>query len=295
MQVLARCLSVAIHLIRLLPLSCVRMIGQRLGYCFASIPTRDVIRCREHLQRAFPDKSSDWILKTSARCFGHFGRTAFTLLRLLSIPNKQLYKLVSIEGLENFYAHRQAYLQGEGTIIVGGHFGNWELQMRFMGLAGDMYAVGRRMDNELLDDFIINNLRTKNNDGKTIYQDQGLLPCIRALRQAGSVCMVPDQDLPKIPGIFSTWFNIPAYTPSGPAKLARSQNVAIQPVFFYEKAGRFVFHWGPRKTFQQTDNEDSDIQLMTNWIMAYQERLVQENPEQWVWWHRRWRTQPQSD
>lgn len=289
---LAQTLRLLLILVRLMPLSAARQLGLQLGYLFAHLPLRDVKRAHAHLRRAFPDTDQRFIDKTTIKCFGHFGCSLMTLLRLVSVPRERFIKMVKIEGLENLEAHTAAERRGEGSILLGGHFGNWELQMRFMGLFGRMLAIGRRIDNPALDAFVIKYLRTRDANIKTIYQDQGLLVAARGLRKGGNVCMVPDQDLPKIPGIFSTWFGIPAWTPSAPAKLARSHKAAIQPVYFYERAGRFVLHWGPRKYFKQSDDEDADVQYMTDWIMAYQEQLVRRFPEQWVWWHRRWRTQP---
>ncbi len=288
------CLKMSLYIIRIFPLDFIRLIGQKVGFLFAHLPLRDVKRCREHLKRAFPNASNEWINKTTIKCFGHFGRSALTILRLLHVENKDIFKYIKVEGQENLDAHREAYKNKEGTLLIGGHFGNYELQMRFMGLAGDIYTVGKRLRNENLNNFVMNDLRCKNNAATVIYQDQGLIPCSKALRKGGSVTMVPDQDLPKFPGIFSTWFNIPAYTPSGPAHLARLRGVAVQPVYFYERDGYFVFHWGPRKHFEKTADETADIQQITDWYMAYQEQLVRQYPEQWVWWHKRWRTQPED-
>ena len=277
-----------------IPLSLVRQLGRSLGALFAHIPSRDVKRCREHLARAFPDKTPQWIHKTSVKCWRHFFQAALTDLRLLHVKNTHLYKGVKVEGLEHMYAHRAAHKRGEGTVIMGGHFGNWEMQLRFMDLAGDMYSVGKKLVNPVINDLVVNNIRIKGTKVKVIYQEQGLIPCAKALRKGGSVTMIPDQDLPQFQGLFSTWFGIPAWTPLGPASLARTKKVAIQPCYCYEKAGYFILHWGPRKLFPRTDNQEHDVQIMTDWILAYEEALVRKHPEQWVWWHKRWRTTPEQ-
>ena len=277
-----------------IPIPVVRHCGKALGGLFGRIPSRDVKRCREHLGRAFPNESKEWIYKTSLKCWRHFFQAALTDLRLLHVDNKKLYKAVKVEGLENLYAHRAAHKRGEGTVIMGGHFGNWEVQMRFLDLAGDMYSVGKRLVNPIINDLVVNKIRIKGTKVKVIYQEQGLLPCAKALRKGGSITMVPDQDLPQFPGIFCDWFGIPAYTPSGPASLVRTKEVALQPCYCYELDNYFVLHWGPRKHFPKTDDKDHDIQIMTDWILAYEEALVRKHPEQWVWWHKRWRTRPED-
>ena len=251
-NLILRLIVSALPFLKAIPLDVLRRWARSLGALFACLPSRDVKRCRAHLQRAFPDKSSDWIAKTSSQCWQHFFQAGFTLLRLLHVDNSRLYKGVKVEGLENMYAHRAAHKRGEGTVIMGGHFGNWEMQLRFMDLAGDMYSVGKKLVNPVLNDLVVNNIRIKGTKVKVIYQEQGLIPCAKALRKGGSVTMIPDQDLPQFQGLFSTWFGIPAWTPLGPASLARTKKVAIQPCYCYEKGGYFILHWGPRKTFARS-------------------------------------------
>jgi predicted LPLAT superfamily acyltransferase len=89
----------------------------------------------------------------------------------------------------------------------------------------------------------------------------------------------------------TSWFGHPAYTPSGPAGLALLSRSPLQSAFVFERGGRWVMHWGPRRAFARSAKRDGDIAAITAWYTAYQEQLVRRDPHQWVWWHKRWRTQ----
>ena len=69
---------------------------------------------------------------------------------------------------------------------------------------------------------------------------------------------------------------------------------AVQPVFLFERAGRWVIHWGPRHQLPRSKQRDADIQAIIAWAMAYEEALVRTIPSQWVWWHKRWRTREED-
>lgn len=293
-QQLYRCIPLFVTCARIIPLSVMERGGQFLGAVFACLPIRDIHRCKEHLRRAYPAADNNWINKTCSRCFQHFFSMALMTLRMLQMDTRRMSRHVALEGAENARACAIDCQQGKGTVLMSGHFGHWELQSHFVSLIAPISVIGRRFDNPQLDAFVSETLRKKNPNTGVIYQDQGLLPCIRILRQGHIIAMVPDQDLPKIPGLFSTWYDIPAYTPIGPASLARSQQVAVQPSFLYYRQGRFVLHWGPRTIFERTDDKDADLQRITDYCVSYQEQLVRRFPWQWAWWHRRWRTTPES-
>jgi KDO2-lipid IV(A) lauroyltransferase len=88
------------------------------------------------------------------------------------------------------------------------------------------------------------------------------------------------------------WFGVDAYTPSAPAALTLLGGGGAQCAFLYERAGRWVLHVSPRRVFPRTRDREADLRAITGWAIRYEEALVRRAPEQWVWWHLRWRTRP---
>ncbi|MBA3685634.1 MAG: hypothetical protein H0W72_10415 [Planctomycetes bacterium] len=269
-------------------------LGGALGHAFALLPMRDQRRCREHLARAFPQRDRAWIARTACATFRHAGRMALWTLSTLHVPARRLCRGIAVEGAVNLRATAQACRRGEGTVGFSGHFGNWELLARVGGAVVPLTLIGRRLrDPEL--DAIVAGMRSDAGSTRVVYQDEGAIPCLRQLREGRLLATLPDQDVPRLAGVFVPWFGILAYTPSGPAALAAKTGCPVQPTYLYRRAGRWVIHWGPRWLPPPGMEARAAAEHLTARVMAYEEALVMRHPEQWVWWHKRWRTRPPEE
>jgi Kdo2-lipid IVA lauroyltransferase/acyltransferase len=265
-------------------------VGGGIGAMIGGLPLREVRRCREHLTKAFPEHDVAWVTRTTQRAFCHVVRTALWTATTLHWDVRRLRRHVAVEGVANFRALLAACKRGEGTVGFTGHFGNWELLSRIGATIMPLSAVGRRLRSPLAD-ALVQGARTVSG-GRLIYQDAPLGEFIRELRQGRLLAVLIDQDIARLAGCFVPWFGHPAYTPNAPAALARLTRSGVIPVFLYWKGYRWVLHAGPHRKFTRTKDSAADVREITAWVTAYEEAMVRRAPEQWVWWHRRWRTQP---
>ncbi|MHC5068436.1 MAG: lysophospholipid acyltransferase family protein [Planctomycetota bacterium] len=275
---------------RALPAPLAWRLGAALGDLFGRLPGRDQRRCREHLARAYPDRDPAWVARTARRSFRHFGRMTLWTLATLHRPPQALRRHVAWEGRKHLAALRAACQRNEGTLFVSGHLGNWELLSRVLGTIVPLSVLGKRMRNPEFDR-IITELRSAHGN-HTVYQDAGVRPCIAELRSGRVLGTLPDQDIPRLAGCFVPWFGHPAWTPIGPVTIAALGRVEVQGVYSFAHAGTWVLHISPRWRLDPTLPRNEAIAVLTARIMAYQEALVRRHPEQWVWWHKRWRTTP---
>ena len=289
---LGRATRVIGAVLRCIPSGLAWRLGGGMGALVGSLPTREVRRCREHLTIAFPQHDSAWINRTTRRAFCHAVRTALWTATTLHWDVRRLRRHVVVEGRENFRALLAACKRGEGTVGFTGHFGNWELLSRIGATIMPLSTVGRRLRSPLAD-ALVQSARTASG-GRLIYQDAPLNDFIRELRQGRLLAVLVDQDIPRLAGCFVPWFGHPAYTPNAPAALARLTRSGVIPVFLYWKGGRWVLHAGPHRTFPRTKDSTADVHAIIAWVTAYEEAIVRRAPEQWVWWHRRWRTKAEA-
>jgi KDO2-lipid IV(A) lauroyltransferase len=115
---------------------------------------------------------------------------------------------------------------------------------------------------------------------------------LRSLRHNEAIGMLIDQDT-DVPGVFVDFFGRPAWTPSGLAALALRTNAAVVlaldcrlPDDHHE-----VVVKGPIELIR-TGNKDNDILENTRRISLMIEEHIRAYPDQWVWFHERWKTQP---
>jgi len=276
---------------RVLPSSFAWWFGGLLGWTFGGLHWRDQNDARTHLRRAWPDRDAAWIERITRNNFRHHGRMALWSLANFHHPPQAIQRGIVVEGADNLRAAIRASRRSEGTVIFSGHFGNWELLGRAHAAMAPLAMIGKRMRNPDLDALLIQ-LRLAMPNAQIIYQDQGVMPALRALREGRLLSALADQDVKRLTMAHVPWFGIPAATPIGPAQLARISGCALQPVFCYRKGGRWVVHWGPRRLCARTADREADATALMAWVTAYFEQLVRRHPEQWVWWHRRWRTPP---
>ena len=276
---------------RIVPARRAGWFGEVLGHWFAYWPGRDQGRARAHLRLAFPDAGRDWIERAARRCFRHFGGMGLWSLCSLHHDPRGILAGSPAEGPANMRAAWRACLRRRGTLILSGHLGNWELLARCAGSIMPATILGRRLRYPELDELIREWRGVGGN--RLIDQDAGLRPCLRELREGRLMATLPDQDVGRLAGVFVPFFGRPAYTPIGPAMLAVLARVPMQSVFCYRRAGRWVFHWGPRIAPPASGDRERDAAILTATAMAYQERFMRARGlEQWVWWHKRWRHAP---
>ena len=279
-------------LLRCIPPWLAWRLGGCLGSVIGSLPLRDVRRSREHLAKAFPERDHGWVVRTARRTFVHFTRMALWTAATLHWDIRRIRRNVVVEGQENFRVLLAACKRGEGTVGFTGHYGNWELLSRIGATIMPLSLVGRRLRSPLAD-ALVQAARTSSG-GRLIYQDAPFADFVRDLRAGRLLAVLVDQDIPRLAGCFVPWFGDLAYTPNAPAALARLTRSGVMPVFLYWKHGRWVLHAGPHRYFPRTRDSDGDVRAIIAWVTAYEEAVVRRAPEQWVWWHKRWRTRPED-
>jgi len=275
---------------RLLPECFAWPIGRLLGAWFADLPGRDQRRCRAHLRRAWPGRDPGWYDRTARACFAHFAGMALWSFATLHHSPTRLRRGVVVEGREHFRElirhHRDG---GHAVVIFTGHFGNWELLARMLADLGRFSMIGRRLSPPWVD-ALTRGLR-EYHGARQIDREDGVRPLLRELREGRAIATLPDQDIPSLAGIFVPWFGSEVFTPSGPALLSIAGGSSWCSVFCYRRGDRWVVHCSPLRAAPPRGGErDATARAITARAMAYQEALVRRHPEQWVWWHKRWRT-----
>ena len=278
---------VAAFLLYLLPMRVGTVIGAFLGRCvFYALPKYRNITI-SNLTRVFGnEKSPEEIRAIALEVFGSLGKTACELINFPKINEKNIDDFVTIDGIE--YVD-ESFRRGKGTIILGSHFGNWEIlgmAFRVKGYPG--VTIGRRIYFHKYDSYL-NNLR-KTHDVNVVYRDESARKMLKTLKDNKILGIVADQDVDSVDGVFVNILGKPAYTPVGPVVLAQVSGANIIPAFVIRKNGRHIMKIEKPVELVDTGNKEADIVTNTqNWsdvVGSY----IKKYPEQWVWMHRRWKT-----
>jgi len=194
-------------------------------------------------------------------------------------------------------AARRRLLQLEesgGWIGVSGHIGNWELLAAWLSwLPGRdrVYAIAKRVPNPHLNRIVEDARRRVG--VHTLYREDPPTRFLRLLREGERMGAIPDQDVPSLPGIFIDFLGHPAYTPTGPARLALAANVPLVPMAFLRKGGGFeVIVTEPIYPDRSRPKDEEILRLTQAWNRRLEE-MIHEHRDQWAWFHARWKTTPE--
>jgi len=242
-----------------------------------------------HLQKALGQTRSPGEIRQIAReVFQNLVLNLFECIQFSGADDQQLLSKIEAKGWEHVEA---AYRAGGGGIFVTGHIGNWELLGAYAAQKG--YAtsvVARRIYIESLNDRLV---KMRERMGvKTLYRDGSMRSMIRCLQQNQFLGIVPDQDVRRIGGIFVDFFGHPAYTPIGPALLALASGAPIIIGRDIRMGRRHLFTFDPPVYADRKAPREEEVRRLVTHYTKRLEEFIREYPSQWVWTHRRWRTQP---
>jgi KDO2-lipid IV(A) lauroyltransferase len=278
--------------VRALPRRALPQVGRLLGDVWATIDRRHVAIASENLRRAFPEWSEDRVRETARGVYRHFATVMIELTWLPGRRREEVESLVEVSGLDHVDA---ALAAGRGCLYVGAHFGNWEIHAISHAWRGYKVAVlARPLDNPRLD-ARLNGVRQMSGN-TVIYKQRALPQVLRSLREDRGVAILVDQNVQEKDGIFVEFFGRPAATTTVAAALAVKTGCALVPVRAVRAPdGRYRAICEPALDWTPSGDRALDVRRLTQKMTTVIEGWVREHPEQWLWMHRRWKTQPKGD
>lgn len=274
---------------RLLPEGLSSKFGESLGILLYGlwIPRRKIaIKALEETMaqgmRLYQDREDKKDIPTPRQVvramFKNLGRSFAELMRLYH-GDEGIFKRISFKGLDNFYKAKES---GKGIIFLTGHCGNWELlAIAFGRLVEPIGVVARPLNNPRFNRFI-EGIRTRYGN-HVIYKKGAVKEIIRALRENRAVGILMDQSVGKSEGVLIDFLGRPAWTLRMPALIAKKTGAKILPTFIKRETDGHFIEIGPE--VELTGDEVEDTRRLSSCI----EKYIIENPEEWLWIHRRWK------
>ncbi len=278
--------------LRALPLSLGLRLGAGVGELLYCIDARDRHVALLNLSIAFPEKSlaeRRGILRASCR---NLGRLAVEFCHLPELSRDTLDRYVHFAD-RAAWERRLAEADTTGAVIVTAHFGNWELFAYAHGLLGrPVTLIHRPMRNPLVDD-IIDAIRTRSGT-RAIAKKSAAKEAIRVLRKRGIVVIPSDQNQTYAYGVFVDFFGKKACTTPGAARLAALTGAKVIPAFLVREgeSARHRVEILPEIALVDSGDRHADAVTNTQRCSDAVEAMIRRYPEQWIWFHKRWKTRP---
>jgi KDO2-lipid IV(A) lauroyltransferase len=272
-------------LITLLPLRILYLFSDILFiflYYFPSYRKKVTI---ENLRNSFPEKSSEEIALIGRKFYRHLSDLFIETFKLTHLSNKELKKRFTISNPELL---EKLYNSGRDLVVVHSHFNNWEwlvclpLYTKYKNV-----SIYKPVQNKMFDRFL-NNLRSRNNMELTPTKNV-IREIIENRRKNIPVLygFIADQT-PAKPDIryYTSFLNQETPVFLGIEKIAGKYDMSVV-LFNVQKIRRGYYNLTVELLFESTKGLPE--YKVTETHVKRLEELIRENPEYWIWTHRRWK------
>ena len=242
---------------------------------------------RRNIELCFPDLSAQQQLELAEKNLASTILLLFDLLDLIWDASADIEKRGELHGEEHL---KKALDSGKPLIILTGHFNGFILGFARLSQLLPYDVVYRRMDNPVLEAQLYQRA-TRKYPITTIHRKE-ITRMLTQLKDNGVVAIVPDQDFGKKRSIFIPFFGVQAATITAIPQYAKIADANVLTMnTFREEGGRYRVEIDPvLENFPSGDNV-ADTKRWNEWL----EQSVRQQPEDYFWLHKRFKTRPEGE
>ncbi|MCV2350182.1 lipid A biosynthesis acyltransferase [Paucibacter sp. Y2R2-4] len=276
-------------LLHFLPLSILAALGRGLGWLLWHLAKRRRRIALRNLELCFPERSAAEREQLAREHFGWMGRSVLERGLLWFASAERLQSLVQIKGDIKLAETSEA-----PVMWVLPHFAGleWAAPALMLNQKNPGVDVYQPQSNPVFDARM---LAGRARFGKTAFVDrhEGIRPVLRLIRQGYAFLNAPDMDFGVKDSAFVPFFGVSTCTLLAPSKIASSMGMVVQPLIVTMLPGGqgyVVEAWAAPEGYPSGDLV-ADATQMNAWLEA----RVRENPAQYLWVHKRFKTRPEGE
>ena len=271
---------------RLIGLNLSRKFSLFLAFFFFYIlPIRKKVVLK-NLEIAYPENNLSTIKKSAFRIYKSF---AITLVELLYLPYMKRQEIINAVECLNPELIIEKYNEGKGVILLSSHFGNWEFIAISVALQINIpfSVIVKPLRNPYVYDWM-NRARTKFGN-EIVPLGISIRKTYQTLKEKKIVAMVADQRGPQ-EGVRVIFFGREVSVYTGPAALAlKTGSPIIFGVPVRQKNYKYRTILVEISQNDLPESYEEKIKEISQRHTAYLEKIIRENPAQWLWMHDRWK------
>lgn len=240
----------------------------------------------DNMRQVLPEADEAMVKRVARQSFRNYAKYLIDFIRWPKIRPEDLEGKIRFDNWEAIDA---AYAEGKGVIYVLMHFGNWDMGGLLLNQRG--YAVNviaETFGHDKLNDMIVSARTTAGM--RVIPMERSAIPILRVLRRNEALAILMDRPMAET-GIKVRFFGRDTILPAGPARLARRTGARVLPVALVRLKGtadQLVALLDPNIRVERTNDEERDVRVLTQAILAAHERFIRRYPDQWYMFRRMW-------
>ena len=258
-------------------------IGQGIGWLIYKF-ARDRRRiCKTNIALCFPELDANAQARLVQETFISSGIGVMEVAMAWCRCPEDFRRRVTVSGLQNLQAAEQA---GKGILLVCAHFTTLEFAGSLLSLSHKMDVTYLPHKNPLFETLMF---RARQRLYGAVIDRGDVRQALRRLQQGHTVWYAPDQDYGPKHSVFVPFFGVPAATITATSRFASFNHSAV--IFFShyrneENSGYHLDFSAPLQDYPSGDGTTDAIRI--NGVI---ETAVRQHPEQYLWVHKRFKTQ----
>ena len=235
-----------------------------------------------NIRRVIPNINTENEKKLINSMWNNYGRVFAEYMFIKNFRIGNLETNINIEGQEILDEIKKNNKQ---VVFISGHLSNFELMALSLEKKNIKLAAIYRPLNNIFLNPIMEKLRKKYICRNQIKKGIGGLKNLINLKKNNfSTALMIDQRVSE--GILSDFFKEKALTTTIPAQLVKKFNIPVVPVYIQRiKQINFKIKIKEPIFF----SKEKSIQEITDELNIELEKMIIQNPEQWIWSHNRWK------
>ena len=270
----------------ILPLSWARGIGAALGRTLGFFARRHRRRALRHIAACLPGKSARERSRIIRDMFAGLGMNAMEMLQWMGGRRSVLSGMISVDGQDRW---TRTLAERRGAGILTAHMGNWDLGGMWAASMHPLTIISKDIRSRVINRFWME--QRAHAGVRIVPAHHSYRQCLAALKRGDGLGFILDQNMIDTEGIFVDFFGRPACTSPGLALLSAHAQSPVLPMFIVRtRSGHCVKVGDPIPP--PPDRNPATLAAFTQRYTSAIEDMVRQHPEQWIWMHCRWRTQP---
>jgi KDO2-lipid IV(A) lauroyltransferase len=244
---------------------------------------------QDNLRNSFPEKTTEELQAIEKKYYHYLGDLIVETIKMITISKKEVLRRINLTNPELIEKY---YNEGRSLIAAVGHYCNWELCILRFSLIPqyEKIMVYKPLQDAESDKYYY---KVRGRFGVTLVQMRSTLRKLTQLRKSLTFTVLAADQTPvqHETQYFADFLNQPTAVFEGIEKMSIMFNSAV--VFGQIKRVKRGFY---EYKFVPMVDEPKQTQPyeITNLYLRHLEQMIKNEPQYWLWSHRRWKFKPED-